>query len=883
MPVQMERPVVMRSIRNVVVLPVLGVLCVGALARAAAAAGKDNPIVRGTLPERMLDALLPEELPELSYPAYFDDLDKARAQSFAGRYKQSLLTLHKVKDVPPAQLPLVALVRSKSLAALGRHGEALKAVSDPAVAEVPAVQVRKAEILADLGKDDEAVALLRRHLAAHPDSLAGRFALGAVLEKVGDIEGAKGAFTWFVAQPQGFLEQWKQNPNAPVFDSADNLTTIGRALDRWASLTEAYRDQVHLHNTILNLFVKAYDVKDRGHWPAHVAAAEYFMTHDNRQEAEKELKEALAANPQDAQAWRLMGLIALDTFNFNMADRAAGAVRAADPDAVSAELLEARNLLLQRRPQDAERPVRRVLARQPRNVEAMALLAAVYALQLKEDQANEVLAQVEKLDADNATAYFEVAEQLGAMRQYPRAIAKYKVAIERAPWWTAARNGLGLLYTQSGDEIEARAALEEARKLDPFNLSTTNYLRLLDDMDRFAQKETDHFIVMYDAKQDPLIPEYFAEYLETVHAEVCATFHHEPKVKTMIEVFPTHDAFSVRTTGSPWIGTVGASTGRVIALVSPRGGENTMGTYNWAQVLRHEYTHTVTLSATDNRIAHWFTEGLAVLEERGPLRWDWVPMLYNAVKNSELFTLEDLTWAFVRPKKPHHRTLAYAQSFWVCKYIQETYGHDALLKMLEEFKSGGRQEDVFPKITGRSITEFTQEFGAWTQKQVAGWGYDLETTKRYNDLRAKAEGLSKAKQFEESIKAWQEVHTIRPMDPLPHQRLAGLYLGLKKYAEAVEHLDALHQAELKDNRYAKRIARVYRENKELDKAQKYAMQAVYIDPYDPGAHEMLAAIYQQTGDAGGLEREQRVLAVLKEWQAAQKRERDRGLPGAEEN
>ena len=41
-----------------------------------------------------------------------------------------------------------------------------------------------------------------------------------------------------------------------------------------------------------------------------------------------------------------------------------------------------------------------------------------------------------------------------------------------------------------------------------------------------------------------------------------------------------------------------------------------MGTFNWAQVLRHEYTHTVTLGATDNRIAHWMTEGLAVLEEQ---------------------------------------------------------------------------------------------------------------------------------------------------------------------------------------------------------------------------------------------------------------------------
>ena len=39
---------------------------------------------------------------------------------------------------------------------------------------------------------------------------------------------------------------------------------------------------------------------------------------------------------------------------------------------------------------------------------------------------------------------------------------------------------------------------------------------------------------------------------------------------------------AVRTTGSPWIGTVGASTGRVIALVTPRKGDSTLGNYNFA-------------------------------------------------------------------------------------------------------------------------------------------------------------------------------------------------------------------------------------------------------------------------------------------------------------
>jgi tetratricopeptide (TPR) repeat protein len=850
-----------------------------ALLCAAPAGVFGNDLVRDSLPQRWIEPLLPEQLPELKYPAYFDDLDKAKAQSFAGRYKQSLHTLAKVKDVKPEQAPLVALIRSKSLAALGRTDEALKVISDPAVADQPDVQVRRAEILADAGREAEGVDLLKQHLEAHPGSLAGHYTLGAVSEKIGDHDAARQAFGWFVEEPQQFLEKWKQNPNHPLFDSAENLTVIGRAIDRWASLTEAYRDQLQLHQQILNLFIKAYDVKDRSYWPAHVAAAEYFMSHDNAKEAQGELKAALEANPQDAQAWRLFGLISLDGFNFDGADKAIAAIRKVDRDSPLADLLEARALLHQRRPLDAEVPLSRVLKRQPNNLEALGLHAAAYALQLKEDKAAEVLAKVEKLDRDNATAYFDVAEQLGALRQYPRAIAKYKLAIERAPWWTAARNGLGLLYTQSGDEDDARAALEEARQLDPFNLATTNYLRLLDDMDKFARKETAHFIVMYDAEQDPIIPEYFAEYLESIHAEVSAEFRHEPKVKTIIEVFPSHDAFSVRTTGSPWIGTVGASTGRVIALCTPRAGENTLGTYNWAQVLRHEYTHTVTLSATDNRIAHWMTEGLAVLEEKGPLRWEWVPMLYRAVKKDELFSMDDLTWAFVRPKKPHHRTLAYAQSFWICKYIQETYGHESLLKMLAEFKDGGRQEDVFPKVIGRSITEFHQEFLAWTQKQVASWGYDEETTRKYNELRAKAESLTKTRQDEAAITAWREILVLRPMDPLPRLRISASLLALKRYPEAIEQLDALHQAELKDNRYGKYIARLYRDLKQWDKAKQYGMQAVWIDPYDVGAHELLADIYEKSGDGAGLEREKRVVPVLKEWHAQQKRRRDEGLPG----
>ena len=830
---------------------------------AAATLAQAQDLVRETAPLKWLEPILPEDLPELKHPAYATDLDKAKAEAFAGRYKKSLFTLQRVKDGNAVE---VALVKGTSLSALGRTEEALEALSQAEVKDDPRALVMRTTILTDAGQTNEAIELLKTHLEKHPQSLAGRYQLGSAYEQVGDLAKARDTYGWFVAEPQKFLERW-QTEKEKAFENAEDVTIIGRAIDRWATLTGSYQNLPALHDTLLNVFVRAYDVIDRAYWPARVAEAEYWLSHDNDFQAKQSLAAALKANPNHVPALALIGRIALSEFDFDRADLAIDAIRKVDRESIAADLLEARNFLQQRRPHDAQKPLERVVAQQPENLEALGLQAAVFALQLKDEKTTETLKRVERLDPDNASAYLEVAEQLAAMRQYPRAAEMYTVAVERAPWWTAARNGLGLLYTQSGDEDAAHRVLDAAHALDPFNLRTTNYLRLLDRLGQFARKETEHFVVMYDPQLDPIIPEYFAEYLESVHPQLAKAFEHEPHVKTYIEVFPTHDQFSVRTTGSPWIGTVGASTGRVIALVSPRRGEATMGAFNWAQVLRHEYAHTVTLSATDNRIPHWMTEGLAVLEERAPLRWEWVPMLYSAVTKGELFSMDALTWGFVRPKKPTDRSLAYAQSFWICRYIDETYGHDAVLKMMEAFKRGGSEEEVFQKVLGKGRSEFTSDFFAWAEREVSTWGYDEESSKKYAELREKGEGLIKSRQYEEALNVWLEIAQLRPVDALPHQRLAGLYLAkeINQPEKAIERLKLLHAVELHDNRYAKRIARICRDTNRLDDAAKFGLEAVYIEPYDLDAHKLLAEIYEKSGNAPGLERERRVIPMLEQW------------------
>jgi tetratricopeptide (TPR) repeat protein len=229
--------------------------------------------------------------------------------------------------------------------------------------------------------------------------------------------------------------------------------------------------------------------------------------------------------------------------------------------------------------------------------------------------------------------------------------------------------------------------------------------------------------------------------------------------------------------------------------------------------------------------------------------------------------MENLTWGFVRPKRPTDRSLAYAQSYWICTYIEQTYGHDAVLRMMAEFKNGQRQEDVFPKVLGRSMTQFTSEFFAWTRQQVATWGYDAESSAKYDALRAQAEDLIKAKQYAKALPLWQEIAKLRPVDALPHQRLAGLYLTreINQKDKAIEHLIALHKVELHDNRYAKRIARLYRDLGQMDDAAKYGLEAVHINPYDADAHELLAELYEASGNEKALARERDAIERLKVW------------------
>ena len=98
-------------------------------------------------------------------------------------------------------------------------------------------------------------------------------------------------------------------------------------------------------------------------------------------------------------------------------------------------------------------------------------------------------------------------------------------------------------------------------------------------------------------------------------ADLGRRYNVTPKGPVLIEMFPRHDDFAVRTLGLPgMVGALGACFGRVVTLDSPRA--RPPGTFNWAATLWHELAHVVTLQLSNQRVPRWLTEGASVFEER---------------------------------------------------------------------------------------------------------------------------------------------------------------------------------------------------------------------------------------------------------------------------
>ena len=152
-------------------------------------------------------------------------------------------------------------------------------------------------------------------------------------------------------------------------------------------------------------------------------------------------------------------------------------------------------------------------------------------------------------------------------------------------------------------------------------MQTYNLLELLDNLEPFDTIKEGDMVIRLAPDESPVMKNYVPMLARESLDALSKRWEFTPKGPILVEMFPKHDDFAVRTLGLPgMIGALGACFGRVVTLDSPTAREP--GTFNWGETLWHELAHVITLQLSGNRLPRWLSEGTSVFEERRA-RPDW--------------------------------------------------------------------------------------------------------------------------------------------------------------------------------------------------------------------------------------------------------------------
>ncbi len=648
-------------------------------------------------------------------------LIEARHLLLTGKYAEAIDTFTPLIETEPAAVLGLAV----SHRATGKVKEATDVLTKGNTrfgknAEIPA-QLAKLDF--ELGTAEVSPERIAEILKLNQDNLTAHWIEAELHRRAGRLKEAEAGYRWFV-------DYYNAHPNVK---SADELHCIGLAAGQYARWKRLHEQFGFLVNELFPDCLKL----DQDYWPAHYEAGKLYLEKYNQAEASKEFKVALAINPNAAEIHAALAELALQGYDLAEAKLHTDRALAINPQLIEAHLLRAKTHLANFEAAEAIK----VLKNGPPGLlkfdEGRGLLAAAYFAvdghpekpeegKQEQGRGGNLIAETNARNPHAGEFYLSLASGLDTVRKFPAASKYYAEATKRTPQLTAARSELGLMQMRLGQEVEAEKILKEAFDIDPFNVRVSNTLKVLDVLSGYAIIETDHFVIKFDRGRDELLAKYAARYLEDeVYPDLTKKLGYIPAEKSLFEIFSRakntdgHGWFSARMVGLPYIGTVGACAGKMVALTSPN---DTKQKFNWARVLKHEFVHVLNLQQTNFNIPHWYTEALAVYNEGYARPRDWTILLAERQRANKLFNLETINLGFIRPHSSQDWTLAYCQAELYAEYMVEKYGEDALAKMLKAYADNLTTRAALKHCFQVEQDDFEKGYGKFLEKIIAGAG-----------------------------------------------------------------------------------------------------------------------------------------------------------------
>ena len=807
-------------------------------------------------------------------------LDQAISDLRAGAYESAIDALGEISRSDPGpnlsrgdrRRAYVAYL--SALAEVGRYEDALEAVSQAPPAIVTELANTAGKILYELGQIDRArEQFVRAVQGGAVDRNSARLNLAIIEWRYGDRDAAFAAFDSFIDLYNG---------STPL--SSTDLTAVATAV-QYLGIRE---------HELFQDALRAYDeamAADPGSLEPRVLIGELFLDKYNGPEADAAMKEVLERNPNHPRA--LLGLARAMKFNgtVGVMDQVDAALKQ-NENFTAARVFKARLHLEVEAHDDARAELKRALEVNPVSLEALSVLAASHYLRGENGEYRRIRDQVTALSPTYAELYNDVADLSVQSRKYVEAarLAAEAIALDSLSW--RAYGILGMNQLRLGLIEEGRSSLETAFEGDPYSVWFYNTLDLLDTFENYDTNEDDpRFLFVLHGRESALLQPYIEAIAEEAYEALVERYGgYEPPLPIRIEVYPSHADFSVRTVGLAGMGALGVTFGSLLAMDSPAA--RPVGEFNWASVLWHELAHVFHLGITAHEVPRWFSEGLAVHEQR-QAREGWghqpAPGFLMRYREGVLLPVSELNSGFVQPSYPEQVIDSYLQSSLVFDFIESRWGLQVIRDMLRGYRDGRATPELMESLLGISMDDLDRDFDEYFQQRFAGPLEALEPP-------VSSPGIP---QNPRTIEDWTRVVRENP-DNFPARLALGITLYREeRLEEAEEHLRAalrlfpeyggmdspywflaqIHQQRAETEQAAAALARLTALNEshyeallqlaelrtELGDAAGAAEAmdaAVLIYPYEIELHDRLAQAHEARGDAAGSIRERRAIVAL---------------------
>ena len=461
--------------------------------------------------------------------------------------------------------------------------------------------------------------------------------------------------------------------------------------------------------------------------PAGVlASAELAIAKGDLRFAAELLAPAVESFPENAEIlWAHYQ--ALRQSHTQLAEKSRQAALAVNPRLTAALLAAANQRIDEEQFTDAEALITELRSRNPRHAEACGVLAAIYHLHGRPDQAAQVREAGLAHNPQNPVLDHHTGRTLSRRYRFREGAALQRRALELDPDFLPARIQLAQDLLRLGERDEGWRLAAEAHQRDGYDTQLFNLLQLRDSLDRFDILRGERFELHLSRQESRVFGTQVLRLLDRAWDDLTDRYGYVPQQPVIVEIFDRPDDFAVRTFGLPDVaGFLGVCFGRVITANSPtsqRGNPT-----NWKSVLWHEFCHVITLQMTGNRIPRWFSEGISVYEER---RRDsrcgqrMSPTFRDRILNGEVTPVNRLSSAFLEAISGGDISFAYFESSMVVEYFVNHYGHDRLVAVLHDLNRGLQINDALER-NSTDVETLDEEFRRWLKEQALSFAVGVE-------------------------------------------------------------------------------------------------------------------------------------------------------------